>query len=363
MNEFLNKLYSYEYFGVYLIIAIIVLVILFFVILFMGKKDQKEREISATKKLQQINNENAFKEDSTIGTVEVTPDVPVKDNLNDTVVLPTLEEAPVISSSESVESSAEANEAPTFEMYNNPTVEQMSSQSVEFNNPGPSNLDTGINEPINSTPILSPIEEKPLVFNESFDNVTSDLNTSLEDTIPLQPISENNNYDSNNQINDSKEVEVPTFNINELMNDVKPVEEKTEIKTESPIFSFDELVKEDEIKKEEPQSNINIPAFDFSSILPTPEKASEEKPTISEPVYKGQEIFSSVYAPAKEEVNENNSNANEDLDIELPALKKEVPSSEENVNKDAEQPKIDIPVLNDYNLDEISGESYTIDNK
>ena len=51
MQEILNKLYGYEYFGIYLIVSIVVLVLLFIFILFFGKKDQKEREIEATKKL------------------------------------------------------------------------------------------------------------------------------------------------------------------------------------------------------------------------------------------------------------------------------------------------------------------------
>ena len=70
MEEFLESLYNYEYFGFYLIISIIVLVLLFLVILFFGKKDQKVREVEATKKLQQINAE-AFKEEETKEKVEV----------------------------------------------------------------------------------------------------------------------------------------------------------------------------------------------------------------------------------------------------------------------------------------------------
>jgi len=63
MEEVLNKLYSYEYFKVYFITSIIILIILFIIILFFGKKDQKTREIEATKRLQQLNlDDNAFKD-------------------------------------------------------------------------------------------------------------------------------------------------------------------------------------------------------------------------------------------------------------------------------------------------------------
>ena len=55
MDNFLNNLYSYDNFGIYLIIAIVILVILFFLILFFGKKDKKNRELEETKRLQKLN--------------------------------------------------------------------------------------------------------------------------------------------------------------------------------------------------------------------------------------------------------------------------------------------------------------------
>ena len=88
MEKLLEKLYSYDYFGIYLTIAIVVLVILFFVILFFGKKDKKEREKTATLKLQQINAE-AFKEDSEENSVEVKETEEQKLE-NDTIIVPNL---------------------------------------------------------------------------------------------------------------------------------------------------------------------------------------------------------------------------------------------------------------------------------
>ena len=55
MEKFLDNLYSYENFGIYLIIAIVVLIILFFVVLFFGKKDKKIRELEETKRLEKLN--------------------------------------------------------------------------------------------------------------------------------------------------------------------------------------------------------------------------------------------------------------------------------------------------------------------
>jgi len=86
MEELLNKLYNYEYFGIYLIISIIILVLLFIIILFFGNKDKKEREIEATKKLQQINND-AFKEDSLGEKLELSQETLE----NDTIIVPSIE--------------------------------------------------------------------------------------------------------------------------------------------------------------------------------------------------------------------------------------------------------------------------------
>ena len=88
MEGFLDKLYSNEYFGFYLIIAIIVLVILFLVVLFFGKKDQRKREIEATKKLQQIN-VDTFKEEDNFAKLEVNENIINNENiLTDTIILP-----------------------------------------------------------------------------------------------------------------------------------------------------------------------------------------------------------------------------------------------------------------------------------
>ena len=67
---------------------------------------------------------------------------------------------------------------------------------------------------------------------------------------------------------------------------------------------------------------------------------------------RGPEIFSSVYVPKKEEkVEEIKNEETDDEEFELPTLKKGI---------EAKKEEIDIPKLNDYNLDEISGETYNI---
>lgn len=77
MNSFLEKLYSMENFGIYLFVVIGILVVLFLVILFFGKKDQKNKE-----KITPVEDENktqdTFKEESVPTPVEVsTPVAPV----------------------------------------------------------------------------------------------------------------------------------------------------------------------------------------------------------------------------------------------------------------------------------------------
>lgn len=70
INELLDKLYNYDNFGLYLIIAILLLVLLFVVVLFFGKKDKKKREVEATKKLEIIN-EDALDLENTLSNLKI----------------------------------------------------------------------------------------------------------------------------------------------------------------------------------------------------------------------------------------------------------------------------------------------------
>lgn len=315
MEELLNKLYSYEYFGIYLTISIVVLIILFFVILFFGKKDKKEREIIATKKLQQIN-EDAFKDDSIATNLEVNNNL-VEDenerNLNivneQTNEIPEIDEVPSIINN--VEESNE-NEIPEPVL---PNVEENTSvlniepiqdinveESVIENN---EELVSPVIEEI--SPILERVEEKPLVFND------------LEVEEPVVPIIEQVKEEPIVEQSFEEEIEVPTFNFDEV---VKSVEEtkKVESYTKGPQI--------------------------FSSVY-VPEK--KEEPVVEE---------SKIEIPEVKEV----SNISDDLDIELPTLKKDVvveEKKEEPIIEEKED-KIELPVLNDYDLDNLSGETYTI---
>lgn len=71
MMEFLDTLFSYDYFGPILFAIIAVLIVIFFIVLFFGKKDEKERKLEETRRLEELANVNAFKDESKISEVEV----------------------------------------------------------------------------------------------------------------------------------------------------------------------------------------------------------------------------------------------------------------------------------------------------
>jgi len=322
MKEFLNELYSYEYFGVYLILPIVVLIILFIIILCLGKKDKREREKTATLKLQQIQNE-AFKEDSVMESLEV-PEIPVPSFENDTIIVPNISDVsdtlddvvdeipdPVLPTQNEIEEvEQEENtldeitdeiEEPNIDLADTLVMEQ-----VELNEQTPvyEEVVTRVEE---VTPLLSKVEEKPLVFSDYKDEANI---PSLIDKVEVQ---------------EPEEVEVPTFN-------------------------FDEIIKSvEETKKENTYQ-------------------------------RGPQIFSSVYVPQKEVEEPKveipapvipSDSSMDDLGIELPTLKKEVvedvpvvesPIVEEApvAEKETKDEQIEMPVLNDYNLDSLSGEIYNI---
>ena len=297
MEELLNKLYSYEYFSVYLIMSIIVLIILFIIILFYGKKDKKKREIEATKKLQQINGEDAFKEESEMEKVEVNN---MQEQLeNDTIIVPAIED---ISENQLENETAVVNEIPEpikveekEEIENTfPNLDAISPNEITIDNNEEEPIKFGnveLNDEEKTSPIFERIEEKPFVFNETEDN-----------------------YSQNNATEEETKEEKEESAI-----ELTPVEE-----VEAPVFSFEQIARNtEELKNEEAVVN------------------------------SGSEVFSSVYALPKEDVEPIAVPSKEELDFELPMLKKEA-------KEEDKKEEVEMPVLNDYNLDELSGETYTI---
>lgn len=326
MEEFLDKLYSNEYFGFYLIIAIIVLVILFLVILFFGKKDQRKREIEETRKLQQIN-ADAFKEEE--NEFKLEGNVLVSENLQDTIVMPEVE-APTmnsISDNEIPEPIIPAVEMEVQEPVLEPLIEEIPTVEVPVMDTPVVEMEVPVFEEekvleeapviientldVNEEPILERIEEKPLVFEDTTkfgnDFINEVLETPQQEEIKIEP----------------QKIEIPEIEV--------------------PVFNFDEVVKEvEEVKN----TNYNKGPQIFSSVYVPEKKIEIEEPKIEIPVEKD-EIEIPVEKPS-EKVEQTNTS---EFSFELPSLKKEEQKVEE---------KIERPILTDYNLDELSGETYTI---
>ena len=291
MEEFLNRLYSYEYFGTYLMISIAVLILLFIIILFFGKKDQKKREIEETKKLQQINSEeNAFKEENNQVDVKVE-EKEIKTlenkNLEDTIIVPNIENIDV---NESI-----VKEMPeTIPNINNDN-EQVKVETLE---------DISKNEEI-ITPLPNITDSNNLIKEDNFislgESLTSkepEVNQPILDKIEEKPIVFNNDFD--------------VLDVNET--------------PEVPEFNFDEIIKEIEDTKEPIKQDISKAPEVFSSVF-----VEEKKPEVEK-----------VVEPQIESKDE------DDLDMELPTLKK-------TVKEEVKNEEIELPSLND-----LSGETYNI---
>lgn len=305
MNEFMNKMYSYENFGIYLILAIVILVILFFVILFFGKKDKKNRELEETKRLEKLN-PDLFKVDSTEEKLEV-------DSNN---ISPITNDVPT------------NNNEPVLPIVNDTLVKEDNNIDIPTIKEEIKPVDLS-----ESTPVLNKEEEKPLVFSpvediKLDDIMTSNIEENNMDDIkidePSSPIvsSTVNNFDDS----DKEELpEVPEFNkenidldIDSLLNNVPEVKEE-----ETPVLNV------------EPEKNVQV----FSSVY-VPEKSEEEK---SEVVNTSTDIKPSV------------EDLDDDEDFDLPQLK-----GHEEEKKEEVKEEINIEPFNTVNIDSISGETFEI---
>lgn len=263
MEEFLNKLYNYEYFGTYLMISIAVLVLLFIIVLVFGKKDQKEREIEETKRIQQIK-DDAFKEEGTPQVLEAKE-----------IEAPVPDEMPVM------------NNEPSIPVVNE-TKEEVADDVK-----------------IAASPVVENLVENPVV-NEIPNNVVDNSNNANINNVEVEV------PEVNIMPEPPKEVPLENVNVPSLNNEVNNnVSEPVLSKEEEKPFAF--------TNEEIPVSTIpevEVPAFNYDEVV---NKATEEKPVMPK-----QEVFSSVYV--KEEVKEEKEKEKEEEEeeIELPTLKKDV---------------------------------------
>lgn len=243
MDNFLNNLYSYDNFGIYLIIAIVILVILFFLILFFGKKDKKNRELEETKRLQKLN-PDLFKLDDEKDKVESIQENKIEEE----------EIKPIINEEESI-------------IDNGPTIID---ENISENN-----------EDEEIKPILTKEEEKPLVIEEE----PLIIEEKKEEELPEIPAY--NPSEIAKEVEEIKEENKEVEHINEP-------EEKVE-KTTTPnveVFSSVYVPKEEIPKVEEEKLVIDNEDDEFE--LPAL-KTDEEEELISEPQkQKENNSFSSV---------------------------------------------------------------------
>ncbi len=326
MEEFLNRLYNYEYFGTYLLISIAVLILLFIIVLFFGKKDQKNRELEATKKLQQINVDDAFKEDTLGDTVEV-PITNNEETLDNTIAVPQID---VLNTDNN--------------LNNN---EEIISNASDLNNDDVNSSLESLNE------VIPPIDSS---VDMAVDMTAKD--SSLDSISPF--VKKEFESIKNNPVNENEE---ESINKEEVISP-EPILEKEEEKpfafesfdvgdTPSvPEFDFDKIIRDiEESKKELMAEEKQAPEEDFVILKPESDDKVEEKTSSPENVIQSRpEVFSSVFVNNEEpEISKPVEDDENEEDFELPALKEDV-----KVENKFES-NISMPSIND-----LSGETYNI---
>ena len=174
LQKLFEKLYSNEYFGIGLFIVVTILAFSFLIILFFGKKDQKNRENEEQKDLNKINN---VQSEITIDNMDLTSDKTSPDNSMEIQV----EEKPIEDVKNDFNPFANTITFDEREMSNN-LEDQKSVANLEMNDQPLSMLNF---EETNDLDIFNPIntvnEEKPVIEEEPVPNIfQNDLALNLE---------------------------------------------------------------------------------------------------------------------------------------------------------------------------------------
>ena len=324
-SDFIDSLFSYEYFGLYLMIAIVVLLILFILILLLGKKDQKNREIEATKKLLKVEDSN---EAVKIDNNEVPLEVSEKNLESDTIVLPTIDN--ILPKEEpKLEVKNEELELPNLDGLENVTLNEQTNNNIEMHNKKSEENEEKMffsSEKRVEEPILNNDEDQPFTFvSDEFFKENAPTNEESSPVLDFK-MEVPNLKEAEKELNKELDIELPK------------IEDEPVISV--PEFNYDEVISDaKETENREEKKNYNI----------------------------GQNVFSSVYAPKREDMTSDMEVPNIDIPKVLEDAKKisniddeiELPSLKQNPVKENES-KI---ALNDYNLDDLTGEIYTINNK
>ena len=263
--EFLYKLYDMEYFAVGLLIVIAILVFLFLLILFFGKKEEKERKLEETKKLEL--EKNGFKEVEEVKEELKVPEIP----------------QPVL---EPVVESEIQEEVPTFE---NPFVKEelkveQSNNEVELEIPAISENETSVEESKELMYFDLPIVETKNDETELNSFVSDVENNVVEEKevknmgAVLPEIDIDNLFQTNTEATINKEVveEIPNIEpINLMTEEVKVETPKVEAPFSS-VYTNNELPKKNnnvfelpkmaDLPKLKEESNVEK-ANDFDSLF------------------------------------------------------------------------------------------------
>lgn len=305
--NFLDKLYSSNYFGIGLFAVIAFLVVTFLIVLFFGKKDQKKRKLEETQKLEA---NNTFKETSVPTPVEIPT--------NPEPVAPINLEVESNSMVEPVQSVIEPNIATPIEPITPiMPVAPINDINNDNNNEYIDNLK--IEEPTISkieTPKVEPIiNHNSVIKEEPIQKVMEPTRIELPKE-PTHVINESIKPIINEEVTPIIKEETPTLQINEepvINTYYKPTEKIETEKIKVPNIDFDALAKS--ISKELDELEKDSKKYEEVTVTPI------SQVTNSNPSIKPQ-TFSSVYVkePIKEPVKEKIELPKK---IDLPARKSE----------------------------------------
>lgn len=277
--NFLDKLYSSNYFGIGLFAVIAFLVVTFLIVLFFGKKDEKKRKLEAT---QNISANDTFKETSMPTPVEIPKNPePV---------------APINLESMSVPNNEIGKENISLE----PVTPVMPVPPV-----APINLEDN-NEYIENLTVEEPKEETKIPVSPIISQTPK-----AEPTIPITPfVTNEEKQDSSNIILEPTKVEIPIQPVEPIIKEEEP---KLQINEEPVINTYYKPTEKIEPEKE----TIKVPNIDFDSLAKSISKELDELENDSKkydeikvtPIHeitneepKKPEVYSSVYVKEEPKV-------------------------------------------------------------
>lgn len=193
--EFLYKLYDQKYFGIGLFIAIAFLIFLFLVILFFGKKDEKEK-LEETKKLELANLENYKEADDNTKEIPV-PEIEqpiIKEEIENTKVeeeIPEIiKEEPINTEIEEKQENLQENVIDIDELFK-PNDNEISETDNQLNNIQEEKVET---EQIDTSDKF----EMPKLKTEEQTKADNNNNNIFDETVKINNIFDNIENESYN---------------------------------------------------------------------------------------------------------------------------------------------------------------------